>query len=63
MTQELETHAPGHLILIQVFSVKLNILKQTVPGSRLWGQSLEEFNRNSCLGLGGGSNGHLNAVG
>lgn len=37
MIRELETHAPENLILVQVFLVKLNTLKQTVPGSQTYG--------------------------
>lgn len=51
MIQELETRAPGHLILIQVFSVKLNILKQTVPGSQTPGSKSRSSIETVALGL------------
>lgn len=42
MLQELETYAPENLVLIQVFFVKLETLKQTVPGTQTSGQSREQ---------------------
>lgn len=53
MLQELETHAPENLVLIQISLAKLNTLNQTVPRTQTSG-SKNKINRNNCFVLCGG---------